>query len=40
MATYPRVGKISETFAEKTKMGWIKMLSGGERDIVNAHYVH
>ena len=34
----PRVGKISEPFAELTKMGWETMSLGRESDVVFALY--
>ena len=32
MGAYPRVGQVSKIFAEQTKIGWVVMSPGGERD--------
>ena len=38
MEKSPQVGKVSEIFAELTKMGWVMMSPGRESDIVSALY--
>ena len=37
MQKSPRVGKMSEPIAKQTKMGWVIMSPGRERDLV--HYI-
>ena len=36
MEICPTVGQIGETFAEETKMGWVVMSPGREKDIASA----
>ena len=38
MQTCPRVGKINEPIAEKTRMGWVIMSPGRESDLVSSLY--
>ena len=36
MEICPRVGQIGEPFAEQTKMGWVVVSPGREKDIASA----
>ena len=38
MRKCPRVGKINESIAEQTKMGWVIMSPGRESELVTSQY--